>query len=404
MANPAADFPADLHEPTDISAFAEDALGATNPDHTEVHGKIEEEVEELGRKLGTGASTPTTAGHVLTVTGAGATEYAAPDTSPAITDFSGAQHDHADADDGGQLTDAALSAPVSIAKGGTDADTAAEARDNLGLEIGVDVQPYSANLAEYAAVNPTTAGLALLDDADAAAQRTTLEIDKLALADYNRVNNPFFDSWQGGVLNGWANANVTIVKLSHTAAIPFTGPFAVRLTPTAQFAGLEQSLPATNPFFGSGESFVLTIRYRVTVADAGLDVTVLRLGDFVPIAQETLDQSAWTTLEIPFTVPVGQGHENAKNYALKVESVSAAAWGTVEVDWIAITKAVIPSGRLPVSLHGNSNNLPRDLSAAYTVTNVTTDRTYDANATSDAEIADVLGTLIADLQAKNIIG
>jgi len=41
-------------------------------------------------------------------------------------------------------------------------------------DIGVSIQPYSANLTEYAAVNPTTAGLALLDDVDAAAQRTTL--------------------------------------------------------------------------------------------------------------------------------------------------------------------------------------------------------------------------------------
>ena len=40
--------------------------------------------------------------------------------------------------------------------------------------IGVSVQAYSANLAEFAAVNPTTAGLALLDDADDVAQRTTL--------------------------------------------------------------------------------------------------------------------------------------------------------------------------------------------------------------------------------------
>jgi hypothetical protein len=44
----------------------------------------------------------------------------------------------------------------------------------VNLEIGTDVQAYSANLDEYAAVNPTAAGLALLDDADASAQRTTL--------------------------------------------------------------------------------------------------------------------------------------------------------------------------------------------------------------------------------------
>jgi hypothetical protein len=41
---------------------------------------------------------------------------------------------------------------------------------------------------------------------------------------------------------------------------------------------------------------------------------------------------------------------------------------------------------------------------AYTPTNVTTDRSYDANATTLDEIADVLGTLIADLQAIKAIG
>lgn len=47
-------------------------------------------------------------------------------------------------------------------------------------DIGVTVQAYSANLAEYAAVNPTAAGLALLDDADASAQRTTLGLGTAA--------------------------------------------------------------------------------------------------------------------------------------------------------------------------------------------------------------------------------
>jgi hypothetical protein len=50
----------------------------------------------------------------------------------------------------------------------------------VNLEPGIDVQAYSANLDEYAAVNPTSAGLALLDDADAAAQLTTLGISAFA--------------------------------------------------------------------------------------------------------------------------------------------------------------------------------------------------------------------------------
>lgn len=42
-------------------------------------------------------------------------------------------------------------------------------------------------------------------------------------------------------------------------------------------------------------------------------------------------------------------------------------------------------------------------SSAYTVTNVTTDRTYDADATTVDELGDVLGTLIADLKSKGIL-
>ncbi len=38
-----------------------------------------------------------------------------------------------------------------------------------------------------------------------------------------------------------------------------------------------------------------------------------------------------------------------------------------------------------------------------TISNVTTDRDFDADSTSDAEIADVLGTLIADLRTKGVL-
>ena len=43
-------------------------------------------------------------------------------------------------------------------------------------------------------------------------------------------------------------------------------------------------------------------------------------------------------------------------------------------------------------------------SAAYAPTNVVTDRAYDANSTTLDEVADVLGTLIADLQATGLLG
>jgi len=42
--------------------------------------------------------------------------------------------------------------------------------------IGVSIQAYSANLTSYATTAPTVAGLAILDDANASAQRTTLGV------------------------------------------------------------------------------------------------------------------------------------------------------------------------------------------------------------------------------------
>ena len=67
----------------------------------------------------------------------------------------------------------AIVLPVTIANGGTTGTSAAEARTNLGLAIGTNVQAYNALLA-WVVANMTAAGQALLDDANAAAQLVTL--------------------------------------------------------------------------------------------------------------------------------------------------------------------------------------------------------------------------------------
>ena len=88
---------------------------------------------------------------------------------------------------------------VAIAYGGTGATDAGTARSNLGLVIGTNVQAYDAGLASiaglttaadrmiyttasdvYAVATLTSAGRAILDDADAAAQRTTLGLGTIA--------------------------------------------------------------------------------------------------------------------------------------------------------------------------------------------------------------------------------
>ena len=86
-----------------------------------------------------------------------------------------------------------ISGSLGIADGGTNATSASAARTNLGVAIGSDVQAHDAILDDVAALTQaankgiffdtansaatfdlTAAGRALLDDADAAAQRTTL--------------------------------------------------------------------------------------------------------------------------------------------------------------------------------------------------------------------------------------
>jgi hypothetical protein len=57
----------------------------------------------------------------------------------------------------------------------------------------------------------------------------------------------------------------------------------------------------------------------------------------------------------------------------------------------------------PSTVRWKVARLPNSAAPAYTVTNAATDRSYDADATSLEELADVLGSLIADLKLTNII-
>ena len=108
---------------------------------------------------------------------------------------------------------------------------------------------------------------------------------------------------------------------------------------------------------------------------AGLSAGVKLLG-----AQQTYGTIANTACE----------GNDARLTAEVSDSVYSAGWDGITV--IAPSKNAVYD-KIQTSLS----------SSAYTPTNVTTDRSYDANATSIDELADVLGTLISDLQGKGIL-
>lgn len=53
--------------------------------------------------------------------------------------------------------------------------------------------------------------------------------------------------------------------------------------------------------------------------------------------------------------------------------------------------------------HGYTINQLIGETTPFVVTNATVDRTFDANATTTAELADIVATLISDLRAKGVL-
>ena len=62
------------------------------------------------------------------------------------------------------------------------------------------------------------------------------------------------------------------------------------------------------------------------------------------------------------------------------------------------------TSRLYVKANGAWEGIPTQVSSGWAITNVTTDRAYNADSTTVAELADVLGTLIADLKTVGLLG
>lgn len=94
--------------------------------------------------------------------------------------------------------------------------------------IGTVAQAWSANLDEYAAVNPTAAGLALLDDANASEQRTTLGLGTAATQ-----NSTAFATAAQGALADTAQQESYATRTTGATAMALATDNVVKVTPNA---------------------------------------------------------------------------------------------------------------------------------------------------------------------------
>ncbi|MFA6454178.1 MAG: tail fiber domain-containing protein [Microgenomates group bacterium] len=100
---------------------------------------------------------------------------------------------------------------IAVTAGGTGASTAADARTNLGLAIGTNVQAYDADLTTYAGITPSANVQTLLGSADYATARTNLGLGTMATQNIAGISaailpdtNNSYDL--GSVTNQWQDA------------------------------------------------------------------------------------------------------------------------------------------------------------------------------------------------------
>lgn len=185
-----------------------------------------------------------------------------------------------------------------IARGGTNATTAADARTSLGVVIGTNVQAYDADLTTYAGITPSANIQTLLGSADNAAARTNLGV---AIGTNVQAYDADLDDLADGSLSG------SKVGAGINAANVTTGTL-----PEAQVPGLDAGKIITGTFgtgFIADDAITAAKLQDDASTDANRAVTTNHIRDLA-VTNAKLAADINTSKITAGTLPIARGGTN----------------------------------------------------------------------------------------------
>jgi hypothetical protein len=248
-----------------------------------------------------------------------------------------------------------------------------------------------------------------------------------------RVNN----TYGGGaaqqqnaiVVSNCVNSAITIVGANHISSVPdgaffekpgslvqLTGPNYPQITWNGVIIRVRVTDTGSDPYVIGGYSSIYVPPYTVQNGTFGTDfpfynsrMLLYRSTSTTSATPSVADMNALTmSYASPTTITNFTDGEDGQVLLLLFTTANATIQNNSDIalatgrDWNAPA-----NGTLTLAyLGGKWRELSRGYSAnlgSYTITNVVTDRAYDANATTVDELADVLGTLISDLTTRGVI-
>lgn len=239
------------------------------------------------------------------------------------------------------------------------------------------------------------------DEAGLAFERGSTGDDSIIL--WNEANTRFelglFNTTGGTTVPTGALASLADLRIDDLliAGSSITGAGALTVTATGAILSLDGTAIQTSATSITGDG-ALTV--AATAAILSLDGTTIETSATAITADAALVISSGTA---DHNITLKSGNNGAGDSG-DVLVDTGTATGTAGVVTIGGTSAVsVNIGRSGGNV-GFYGVAAVARSSAYAVTNVTPDRAYDANATDTNELADVLGTVIADLQALGLLG